>query len=174
MIAHRESAALAKRLTKETYAKQHITAGQLCVHADRGSSMKSKAVANLLIDRGVTKTHSRPHVSTDNPYSESTFKTLKYSPGFPNRFGSIQDARLFCHSFFSWYNKEHKHSGIGYVTPEQVHYGRAQNVVDHRANVLESAFKKHRKRFKGKMPKPFPLPKATWISKPENGKAVLL
>ncbi len=174
MIAHRESAALAKRLIRESYEKQHITEGQLCVHADRGSSMKSKAVANLLVDLGVTKTHSRPYVSNDNPYSESQFKTLKYSPGFPNRFGSIQDARLFCRSFFSWYNTEHKHSGIGYVTPEQVHYGRAQNIVEHRAKVLESAFKEHTKRFKGKMPKPFPLPEAAWINKPENDKTVLL
>lgn len=123
MVDHRESAALAKRLIAETCGKQQICREQLTLHADRGSSMKSKLVAHLLADLGVTKTHSRPHVSNDNPYPEAQFKTLKYSPGFPGRFGSIQDARAFCQKFFSWYNTVHKHSGIGLMTPEQVHFG---------------------------------------------------
>jgi len=174
MVAHRESAALAKRLIQETCEKQLIPEGQLCIHADRGSSMKSKVVANLLADLGVTKTHSRPYVSNDNPYSESQFKTLKYCPGFPERFGSIQDAREFCRKFFTWYNTVHKHSGIGLMTPEQVHYGQAQHILTHRAKVLESAFKEHEKRFKGKMPKPLPLPEAAWINKPDDCQTALL
>jgi putative transposase len=128
----------------------------------------SKTVAYLLADLGVTKTHSRPHVSNDNPYSESQFKTLKYCPEFPQRFGSIQDARNFCRTFFAWYNTVHKHSGIGFMTPEQVHYGLAQEVIAHRAEVLDSAFERHPKRFKGKRPKPFLLPEAVWINKPNN------
>jgi putative transposase len=174
MVAHRESATLAQRLIRETYEKQLIPEGQLTLHADRGSSMKSKLVANLLADLGVTKTHNRPYVSNDNPYSESQFKTLKYSPGFPERFGSIQDARAFCHNFFTWYNTVHKHSGIGLMTPEQVHYGQAQHVLEHRAKVLAIAFKEHSKRFKGIMPKPFPLPEAAWINKPDTSQAMLL
>ena len=174
MVVHRESATLAKRLIEETCTKQHISEGQLTLHADRGSSMKSKLVAHLLADLGVTKTHNRPHVSNDNPYSESQFKTLKYSPGFPERFGSIQDAREFCQEFFPWYNTVHKHSGIGLMTPEQVHYEQAQEIQEQRAIVLASAFKDHKKRFKGKMPKPFPLPKAAWINKPDESQAILL
>jgi putative transposase len=168
MVAHRELTALAKRLIGDTCRKQNISARELTVHADRGSSMTSKGVAQLLADLGVTKTHSRPHVSNDNPYSESQFKTLKYWPEFPGTFGSIQDARSFCRTFFAWYNTVHKHSGIGFVTPEQMHYGIAQNVVAHRAEVLDSAFETHPKRFKGKRPKPFPLPKAAWINKPND------
>ena len=174
MVAHRESAILAKRLIEETCEKQQIPERQLTLHADRGSSMKSKLVAHLLADLGVTKTHNRPHVSNDNPYSESQFKTLKYSPGFPERFGSIQHAREFCQGFFTWYNTIHKHSGIGLLTPEQVHYGQAQDILEQRAVVLESAFKDHAQRFKGKMPKPFPLPKAAWINKPDDNQTILL
>lgn len=174
LVAHRESATLAKRLIQETCEKQLIPEGQLSIHADRGSSMKSKVVANLLADLGVTKTHSRPYVSNDNPYSESQFKTLKYCSGFPERFGSIQDVREFCRNFFTWYNTVHKHSGIGLMAPEQVHHGQAQNILNHRTKVLESAFREHSKRFKNKMPKPFPLPNAAWINKPDNNQTVLL
>src|SRR5881394_1391376 len=140
MVAHREHAALAERLMAETLAKQGIPPGQLTLHADRGSSMTSKPVAFLLADLGVTKTHSRPHVSNDNPYSEAQFKTLKYRPGFPDRFGSIQDARAFCQQFFSWYNAEHRHSGIGLLAPEVVHYGQAQDTYDARTQVLATAY----------------------------------
>ena len=132
--------------------------------------MKSKVVAHLLSDLGITKTHSRPHVSNDNPYSESQFKTLKYCPEFPARFGSIQDARAFCKPFFNWYNKEHRHSGIALMTPEQVHYGKGQEVIDLRSHVLSEAFEKNPLRFKGKLPKPLPLPRAVWINKPETEK----
>jgi putative transposase len=168
MLAHREQDALAKRLIEQSCIKQNIQAAQLSVHADRGSSMRSKVVAHLLADLGVTKTHSRPHVSNDNPYSESQFKTLKYCPEFPDRFGCIQDARAFCQSFFTWYNKEHRHSGIALMTPEQVHYGKAQEITDFRSEVLASAFQKHPKRFKGKMPKLVQLPEAVWINKPST------
>jgi putative transposase len=173
MVAHRESSSLAKRLIQDSCEKQRIENGQLIIHADRGSSMKSKLVANLLADLGVTKTHSRPYVSNDNPYSEAQFKTLKYCPSFPDRFGSIQDARVFCRRFFTWYNTVHKHSGIGLLTPEQVHYGQAQQILAQRAKVLESAFKEHAIRFKGKVPKPFPLPEAVWINKPDDSQTVL-
>lgn len=168
MVAYRERSALAKRLIEETCRKQDISQDQLTIHADRGSSMTSKAVAHLLADLGVTKTHSRPYVSNDNPYSEAQFKTLKYCPEFPERFGSIQDARNFCCPFFTWYNTEHKHSGIGLMTPEQVHYGQAPQVLAHRSQVLKAAFKQHPARFKGKMPRPSEPPKAAWINRPDN------
>jgi transposase InsO family protein len=165
MVAHREQDALAKRLIEQSSIKQNIEPGQLTVHADRGSSMKSKAVANLLADLGITKTHSRPHVSDDNPYSESQFKTLKYCPDFPDRFGSIQDARAFCQPFFNWYNKDHRHSGIALMTPQQVHYGMAEKVFIFRSQVLSKAFQRNPIRFKGKMPKPYELPDAVWINR---------
>ena len=168
MIAQQELAALAKRLIEETCQKQDIEPDQLIIHSDRGPSMKSKPVALLLSDLGVTKSHSRPHVSNDNPYSEAQFKTLKYCPQFPGRFGSIQDARSFCQQFFSWYNKEHCHSGIGLMTPEQVHYGMAQQVYHQRAEVLKQAFNKNPNRFKYKIPIPELPPKAAWINKPSS------
>ncbi|MGA6925163.1 MAG: IS3 family transposase [Desulfosarcina sp.] len=173
MVAHCEQKALAKRLIEQSCRKQQIAPGQLTVHADRGSSMKSKVVAQLLADLGVTKTHSRPHVSNDNPYSESQFKTLKYCPRFPQQFGSIQDSRAFCQDFFSWYNKEHRHSGIALMTPEQVHYGRNDEVTRNRAAVLTAAFEKHPNRFKNKIPVPDTLPEAVWINPPstDNGGA---
>lgn len=168
MVAHREQDALARRLIEESYIKQNIQPGQLTVHADRGSSMKSKAVAYLLADLGVTKTHNRPHVSNDNPYSEAQFKTLKYCPAFPDRFGSIQDARSFCQSFFNWYNKEHRHSGIALMTPQQIHYGFADKVHHHRSEVLKAAYEKNPNRFKYIMPIPKTPPKAVWINKPST------
>ncbi len=175
MIATHESSALAKRLIAETCEKQNVQPGQLTIHADRGPSMKSKPVALLLADLGVTKTHSRPHVSDDNPYSESQFKTLKYRPGFPDRFGSIQDARAFCQEFFPWYNGEHRHTGIGLLTPEMVHHGQAQAVIEQRRIVLASAFETHPERFVRGLPVPPPLPEAAWINKPkaESNQVVL-
>jgi len=169
MVAHRESTALAKRLIEQPCIKQDIEPEQLTLHADRGSSMKSNGVTQLPADLGVTKTHSRPHVSNDNPYSESQFKPLKYCPGFPGGFGSIQDSRAFCKRFFRWYNQEHYHSGIALMTPANVHYGTAQNICESRVEVLKSAFDFNPKRFKGKVPKPPALPKAAWINKPETG-----
>jgi len=167
MVAHRESTALAKTLIEQTCIKHNIVPEQLALHADRGSSMKSKGVAQLLADLGITKTHNRPYVSNDNPYSESQFKTLKYCPEFPGRFGSIQDSRAFCQRFFPWYNQEHYHSGIALMTPENVHYGMAHNVYEKRVQVLKTAFELNPKRFKGKIPMPPALPKAAWINKPE-------
>nr|WP_304511633.1 IS3 family transposase [Desulfobacula sp.] len=174
MVAHREKTALAQRLIKETCQKQKIEPNQLGLHADRGPSMKSKGVAHLLVDLGVTKTHSRPHVSNDNPYSEAQFKTLKYCPKFPNNFGSIQDARLFCQDFFGYYNKEHRHSGIGLVTPEQLHYGLAQEVYDQRCVILKNAFEKNPARFRGKTPQPPELPEAAWINKPKQKESEMI
>ena len=166
MVAHREQDILARRLISETSLKHGIEPGQLTVHADRGSSMKSKVVAHLLADLGITKTHSRPYQSNDNPFSEAQFKTLKYCPEFPERFGSIHDARSFCQPFFNWYNNEHRHSGIALMTPEQVHYGMAHQVQQSRAKTLKDAFIRHPDRFKGKIPKPLSLPEAVWINKP--------
>ena len=166
MVAHRELSALARKLIAETCAKQMIQPDQLLIHADRGSSMTSKPVALLMADLGVTKSHSRPSVSNDNPYSESQFKTMKYRPEFSERFGSIQDARAFCQTFFPWYNTEHYHLGLGLLTPEDVHYGRASGILEARKDVLRAAYEKHPERFKGRMPTPAPLPDAVWINKP--------
>ena len=166
MIAYRELASLAEMLIAETSAKQDIQPGTLTLHADRGTSMKSKPVAFLLSDLGITKTHSRPHVSDDNPYSEAQFKTLKYCPEFPERFGCIEDARAFCQTFFLWYNTEHRHSGISLMTPQMVHYGQAPQVLKQRQITLSAAFRNHPKRFKNKMPHPQQLPQEVWINKP--------
>jgi len=167
MIADRESAALAGKLISETCGRQKIRQGQLTIHADRGSSMRSKPVGLLLSDLGITKTHSRPHTSNDNPYSESQFKTLKYRPEFPDRFGSIQDARSICRLLLDWYNTEHRHSGIGLLTPATVHYGRAAEVYDARKKILQSAYQAHPTRFVKAPPVPPPLPEAAWINKPQ-------
>jgi putative transposase len=166
MVAHRESAALAQRLITATCAKQAIAAGQLTIHADRGTSMTSKPVALLLADLGITRTHSRPHVSNDNPFSEAQFKTLKYRPEFPDRFGSIEAARAFCQPFFAWYNTEHRHSGIGLLTPAMVHYGDADRVRAARQEILDAAYAAHPERFVRKLPEPPALPAAVWINPP--------
>lgn len=166
MVATNESAALAERLLMETITKQGVDRDQLTIHADNGSSMASKPVAFLLADLGVTKTHSRPHVSNDNPYSESQFKTLKYRPEFPERFGSIEDARAFCARFYRWYNTEHRHSGIGMHIPFDVHHGRAATVRNHRAHVLTGAYAAHPERFVRNPPTPPALPQTAWINQP--------
>ena len=168
LLAHRESAKLANTLIGQSCAGQDVLPGQLTLHADRGTSMKSKPVALLLSDLGVTKTHSRPHVSNDNPFSESQFKTMKYRPEFPGRFGSIQDGRSFCRTFFGWYNNEHRHSGIAMLTPAIVHYGRAKQVLDQRKAALMKAFEKHPERFVNKIPQPMKLPEAVWINPPKT------
>ena len=166
MVADRESSTLAKQLIGSSCEKQDICRDQLTLHADRGPSMKSKLVANLLADLSITKTHSRPHVSDDNPFSESQFKTLKYRPDFPRCFGCIQDAKQHCRTFFTWYNCDHKHSGIAMLTPETVHYGRAEEVLRGRQEALQRAFRKHPMRFKGTMPVTMAVPEAAWINKP--------
>ncbi len=168
MVAPRETAVLAKRLIEDTCGKQEIAPGQLTIHADRGSSMTSKPVALLMADLGVTKTHSRPHVSDDNPYSESQFRTMKYRPEFPDRFGSIQDSRAFCQTFFAWYNDEHRHSGLGLLTPAMVHHGQAPLILAQRQEVLNAAYLLHPERFVRFAPKPAALPKEVWINKPPD------
>jgi putative transposase len=166
MLALQEAARLAKRLIAETCAKQGIEPGQLTVHADRGSSMRSQGVAMLLGSLGITKTHSRPHVSNDNPYSEAQFKTLKYCPEFPDRFGSYEDALGFCHPFFGYYNHAHRHSGIALMTPYAVHYGLAPQITAARQDTLLAAYARHPERFVGKSPRPPILPEAVWINPP--------
>jgi putative transposase len=168
MVATRESAVLAEKLIAATAAKQHISGGQLTIHADRGSSMTSKPVAFLLADLGVIQSHSRPHVSNDNPYSEAQFKTLKYRPGFPARFGSIEAARAHCQAFFAWYNTQHRHSGLGLHTPADVHHGTAAAVRASRARVLAAAYRNHPERFVSKPPTPPELPAPCWINPPEK------
>jgi putative transposase len=168
MVAERETAELAKRLIADTCDKQRIVPGQLTLHADRGTSMTSKPVALLMADLGVTKTHSRPQVSDDNPFSESQFKTLKYRPDFPDRFGSLLDARAFGQRFFAWYNTEHHHSGIALLTPKVVHYGQAKQVLQRRQEVLNLAYARHPERFVRACPKPQPQPTAVWINPPAS------
>jgi putative transposase len=167
-IQHRESAQVAKQLIEQAIEQQTIAPGQLTIHADRGSSMRSKPVAFLLADLGVTKTHSRPYTSTDNPYSEAHFKTLKYRTGFPDRFDSIIHARNFGRPFFDWYNQVHRHSGIGLMTPATVQFGRAEQVRERRALVLEAAYASSPERFVRGLPKPPTLPNAVWINAPET------
>ena len=173
LVAPRESEALAVMLLEQTCVKQEIRRGQLIVHADRGSSMTSKSVAFLLADLGVEKTHSRPHVSNDNPYSESQFKTMKYRPEFPKRFDSIEHARSFCRTFIDWYNTVHHHSGIGLLTPAVVHYGRAEIITAQRAGVLAHAFAARPDRFVGGMPQPPARPLAAWINPPDDEQVAL-
>lgn len=168
MVAERESAALAVKLISETCKREGISQEQLVIHADRGSSMRSKPVAFLLSDLGITKTHSRPYTSTDNPYSEAQFRTLKYRPEFPDRFGSIEDARAFCRSFFAWYNHEHHHTGIGLLTPHQVHSGQAKQISRQRQKVLSDFYRQHPERFVKGEPIPPKVPQAAWINKPNN------
>lgn len=168
MLARSENARLAEALLADTLAKQGIAHGQLTIHADRGSPMIAKPVAFLLADLGVTKSHSRPHVSNDNPYSESQFRTMKYRPEFPERFGSFADAHAFCTRFFRWYNNDHRHSGIGFHTPADVHYGRAEAVRARRAQVLAAAYTAHPERFVRGTPTPPALPTAAWINEPKE------
>jgi len=168
MAAARESATLAQRLIEQTCERQGVEKGKLTIHADRGPAMISKPVALLLADLGVTKTHGRPHVSNDNPYSESHFKTLKYHPEFPDRFGSLQDARSFLIDFFQWYNTMHHHSSLGLMTPFDVHYGVAGTRFTERETVLRKAFEVNPERFVRGVPKPPALPREVWINKPRT------
>ena len=166
LLAQRESSRLAEQLIAESCERQEILPGQLTVHADRGAAMSSKPVALLLADLGVTKSHSRPHVSNDNPFSEAQFKTLKYRPDFPERFGSIQHGRSFCGDFFPWYNIEHRHVGLGLFTPHDVHYGLAAAKREQRARILAEAFVAHPERFPNGRPHPKSVPSAVWINPP--------
>lgn len=166
MVAERESATYATRLINETFEKQDVQAEELTLHSDRGAPMTAKMTVQLLADLGITKTHSRPRTSNDNAFSESQFKTMKYRPEFPERFGSLEDAIAFCREFFTWYNRMHHHTGLGLLTPEQVHYGHTQKVIDQRNAVLAAAYAAHPERFVGKPPKATMPPREVWINKP--------
>jgi len=168
MLARAERAELSKKLINDTIAKQGVTKDQLTIHSDRGSPMIAKGVAHLLADLGVTKSLSRPHVSNDNPFSESQFRTFKYRPDFPDRFGSFEDGQAHCARFFRWYNDDHRHSGIGLHTPADVHYGRAEAIREQRGVVLIDAYGKHPERFVRKIPTPPVLPQVAWINQPEE------
>jgi len=167
MIADCESEELAQELIRQTSAKQGIQPGQLTLHADNGSAMIAKSVAQLLIDLDVVKSHSRPHVSDDNPYSEAQFKTLKYRPGYPERFGCSADARAWAQAFFAWYNQEHHHTGLGLLTPAVVHHGQAETVLQKWQQVLDVAYATHPERFVKHPPVPAQLPAAVWINPPK-------
>jgi putative transposase len=173
LVAERENSALAKELIDECCQRENIQKDRLTLHADRGSSMKSKPVAHLLSDLGVTKSHSRPQVSNDNPFSESNFKTLKHRPEFPERFGSLQDSRSHCQDFFRWYNDEHHHSGIAMLTPSDLHHGRGLKILTERHRTMISAFESNPDRFGGRIPKIAELPTEVWINKPDNSTEVV-
>jgi putative transposase len=160
---------LADRFISETWDKEGIQADQLTIHADRGTSMTSKLVVQLMADLGVVKSHSRPHTSNDNPYSEAHFKTMKYCPEFPGSFGSLEDAKRFCRGFFEWYNTRHHHGGLGYLTPDQVHHGEGPRIQEIRKTVLAGAYAAHPERFVNGPPSPPPLPTAAWINPPVPG-----
>jgi putative transposase len=168
MIALCESAALAQELIQQTCEKQSIQQEQLVLHADRGAPMIAKTLALLLADLGVTKSHSRPHVSDDNPFSEAQFKTMKYRPDYPDRFGIQTDARSWARAFFDWYNNHHHHSAIALLTPADVHFGRDEQVIRKRQNVLRLAFEKNPQRFVKGMPIPSQVPQAVWINPPQR------
>jgi putative transposase len=166
MITNCESAELAEALIAETCAHEAIRPDQLTIHADRGSAMTSKCVAELLSDLGVAKTHSRPHVSNDNPFSEAQFKTVKYHPTCPERFGCLEDARAWARPLFAWYNHEHHHTGLGLLTPAVVHHGQAETVLAARHDVLSMAYQSHPERFVRGQPRPATPPTAVWINPP--------
>jgi putative transposase len=167
-IANREAAEVAEKLIAETCAKQGIEQEQLTLHADRGSAMRSKTVAELLIALGVAKSHSRPYTPTDNPYSEAQFKTMKYRPDYPEQFDRISAARAWARDFFQWYNHEHYHSGLGLMTPVTVHYGQVEVVYEQRQQVLEVAYAAHPERFVRGRPTSSRPPEEVWINQPES------
>jgi putative transposase len=171
LVAEKESAALAARLVAESCARQNIEPGQLIIHADRGSAMRSKTLAQTMASLGVTKSHSRPHVSDDNPFSEAQFKTLKYRPDFPARFDSLIHSEMHGQDFFPWYNQEHHHGALGLMTPHDIHYGLAQEKWNRRAQSLAAKYAAHPERFPRGMPMPPLLPVAAWINKPVSATA---
>ncbi len=168
LLASQESSELAKQLIADSVQREGVEPGSLTIHADNGSSMASKPVAFLLADLGITKSHSRPHTSNDNPYSEAQFKTMKYRPEFPDRFESIEQARAFCRDFFRWYNDEHRHSGIGLLTPAAVHHGMVDEITERRAEVLAAAYASHPERFVRGRPRPLAVSQNVWINQPDD------
>lgn len=174
MLAHRESGELARDLLAQAYDEQGIEPGQLVVHSDRGSAPTAKTLTQLYADLGVEPSLSRPSVSNDNPFSEAHFKTLKYAPGYPDRFGGYEDGLGLCRRFFPWYNHEHRHSALAYLTPAQVHYGQAETTLDQRRRVLEAARARHPERFPLGAPRVARLPAAVWINPPADRSRVEL
>lgn len=168
MIAEVESSQLAKQLIAKTVRKQGVEPEQLTLHADNGSPMKGKPLSQLLVDLGITKSHSRPHTSDDNPFSEAQFKTMKYRPDYPKRFGSIEEARQWTRRFFSWYNHEHYHSGLNLLTPASVHYEEAHAVQQQRQSVMSAAYQVHPERFMRGVPTVKGVPTAVWINPPKQ------
>lgn len=168
MIAEAENAGLAERLIEHSCAKQEIAPDQLTLHADRGSPMISKTVAQLLAELGIDKSHGRPRVSNDNPFSEALFKTAKYRPAMPDRFAAVSHAREVFRGVFDWYNNKHHHSGIAYLTPSVVHHGRADEVLDRRHRARMAAYLAHPDRFVNGPPQRESLPSAVWINPPEK------
>ncbi len=166
-VEHAESASQFKELFIDAMEKHEVPRDQLTLHADRGGPMKAKTTALMLVDLGVLKSHSRPHTSNDNPFSEAHFKTLKYQPEFPKNFETIEQARAFCRRFFAWYNQDHHHAGIGLMTPDQIHFGQAQEIYTARQATLDAAFLATPERFVHKPPKPPQIPTAVWINPPK-------
>ena len=166
MAAH-EDAQLAKEFIEDAVVTQRVSRGQLTIHADRGGAMRSKPVSQLMVDLGITRSHSRPHVSNDNPFSESAFKTLKYCPTFPGRFGCVEDARIFSAEFFTYYNHEHRHSGIGLRTPASVHFGTHLEIREQRQATLNAAYETNPIRFRRLAPNAPSIPEMVWINPPE-------
>jgi putative transposase len=173
MVAERESEKLATTLIEEAYAKQDVAPGQITLHSDRGNPMVSRSMALLLADLGITKSLSRPHVSDDNPFSEAQFKTLKYRPDFPDRFGSIEHAGDYCRRLFDWYHHQHRHSSLGWMTPADVHHGRVEILREQRAGALDAAYRLHPERFVRRPPTPPALPQAVWINRPVPAHTVI-
>jgi putative transposase len=178
LLAHRECSELASRLIRETCEKQDVNSEQLTIHSDRGPAMKSHTVAQLLAALGVVKSHSRPHISNDNPFSESQFKTFKYQPDFPDRFASYDEALAYCTQFFDWYNNHHYHSGLSMLTPASVHYGTDAGIVANRRRILEAAYAAHPERFVNGLPTQKIAPETVWINRPDgspetSGKPIL-
>ena len=172
LIADREDSQLARDLIlSSSLVKQEIEPGRLTLHADRGPSMISAPVAALLVERGVDRSHNRPYTSSDNPFSEAQFKTLKYHCSYPDRFGSLEHARSYFSAFFPWYNTEHRHSSLALLTPADVHYGRASKILERRQQVLEGAFAGKSRRFKGQRPEAGAVPEGAWINPPKIGTA---
>jgi len=168
MVARQESAHLAERLIEETCTKQRIAPHQLTIHADRGAPMRSKLVALLFSDLGIDASHSRPRVSNDNPFSEAQFRTFKYRPAFPDRFGSLEHSRTICRDLFAWYNDAHHHSGLSFLTPAVVHYGRTDQVLEVRHRARAAAYAAHPERFVNGPPRRETLPQAVWINPPSK------
>jgi putative transposase len=169
MVATKETAELAKRLISETIAKYDVDPRGLDIHADRGSAQRAKLVVQLYADLGIVRSHGRPHTPNDNPFSESQFKTMKYRPEFPSFFSHIEDAKVFCSKFFNWYNHEHRHGGIGFLTPHDVHFGLAEAKLEARRQVLIEAYLRNPERFVKGIPTPTKLPAQVWINGPGKG-----